>query len=150
MLRYYFDDFSVGRVLELGAITLDKEAIVGFASQYDPQPFHIDEEAALDSPFGGLIASGWHTCSALMRLMCDAYILDSASIGSPGVEQIRWLKPVRVGDTLTARVEVVESRPSRSKSDRGSVLTDLIAVNQHGQTAMTMRSWCMFMKRPVA
>lgn len=148
MLRYYFDDFSVGQVFELGTVTLDKEAIVGFASQYDPQPFHIDEAAAQASPFGGLIASGWHTCSALMRLMCDTYLLDSASIGSPGVDQIRWLKPVRAGDTLTARVVVLESRPSRSKPDRGSVLIELSAVNQNGQTAITMRSWCMFGRRP--
>lgn len=148
MPRLFFEDFAVGQILPLGQVTLDSDAIIEFATRYDPQPFHIDAVAAKDSPFGGLIASGWHTCSAIMRLMCDAYLLESASIGSPGVENIRWKKPVRAGDTLTVSVEILESRPSRSKPGQGSILTEVIALNQHGETAMTMQSWCMLAARP--
>lgn len=148
MPRFYFEDFAVGQILPLGQVTLDSAAIIAFATRYDPQPFHVDPVAAKDSPFGGLIASGWHTCSAIMRLMCDAYLLESASIGSPGVENIRWKKPVRAGDTLTVSVEILESRPSRSKPGQGSILTEVIALNQQGETAMTMQSWCMLAARP--
>ena len=150
MPRFYFEDFSVGQILPLGQVTLDSAAIIEFVTRYDPQSFHIDEKAAQSSPFGGLIASGWHTCAVIMRLMCDAYLLESASIGSPGVEDIRWKKPVRAGDTLTVQVEILETRPSRSKPGQGSILTKVTAVNQHGEMAMTMESWCMLAARSAA
>jgi acyl dehydratase len=144
----YFEDFPVGVRRELGSRTLDEEQMVGFARQYDPQPFHIDAEAAKDSPFGGLIASGWQTCALTMRIMCDAFMLQAASLGSPGVDEVRWTKPVRAGDTLTAYSTVLEARPSRSKPDRGVIVSLTEVVNQHGDLVMTMRGMTMMATRP--
>ena len=103
-----------------------------FARKFDPQPFHVDEAAAKQSMFGGLIASGWHTCALAMRMMCDAYLLDAASMGSPGVEEIRWLKPVRPGDTLRVRCIVLEARPLESKPHVGLVRNRWEVLNQNG------------------
>lgn len=144
----YFEDFAPGEWIAFGEKTLNEAEIVSFAREFDPQRFHVDADAARDSPYGGLIASGWHTCSLLMRMMCDGYLLESASIGSPGVEEIRWLKPVRPGDTLTAERRVLEARPSSSKPDRGSVLSETRALNQNGEVVVTMRAWGMFLRRP--
>lgn len=143
----HFEDFFVGDDQALGSFSLTKEEVIEFALQFDPQPFHIDEAAAQASHFGGLIASGWHTCSRLMRLMCDAYLLDSASGGSPGVEALNWLKPVRPGDVITAVRKTLEVKPSRSKPDRGMVLSDTILTNQDGEVVMTMRGWMMLFRR---
>lgn len=145
--RYYWEDFPVGQVTEFGGITLSEEDIVRFAREFDPQPFHIDAEAAKHSMFGGLIASGWHTCGLAMRMMCDAYLLEAASLGSPGVDNIRWLKPVRPGDTLRVRCVVLEARPLESKPHVGLVRNRWEVLNQHGEEVMQMEGYGMFRRR---
>ena len=145
--KYYWEDFVVGDRLQLGSRTLTAEEIIEFAKQYDPQPFHVDPVAAEASFFGGLIASGWQTCGIVMRLMCDSYLNDSASLGSPGIDNIRWLKPVRPGDQLTAVREVVESRPSSSKPDIGIVKSRWLVTNQRDELVMSMEGLGMFRRR---
>jgi acyl dehydratase len=144
----YFEDFAVGTVFELGKRTLAEDEVLAFARAYDPQPFHTDPEAAARSIYGGLIASGWQTCAVVMRLMCDAYLLRAASMGSPGVDEVRWLAPVRPGDTISARMEVVEARASASKPDRGVIRSRWTATNQDGTTVLTMLGMGMFRRRP--
>lgn len=139
-IEYYFEDAAAGDVLELGSRTVSEAEILAFARDFDPQPFHIDPEAAGQSIFGGIIASGWHTCALTMRLMVDGFLSRAASLGSPGVEQIRWLRPVRPGDTLTARLVVLNVRPSQSKPDRGAVQMRTEVTNQAGEVVMTMES----------
>ncbi|MBM3391389.1 MAG: MaoC family dehydratase [Betaproteobacteria bacterium] len=145
--KYYWEDFPVGKVTEFGGITLTQEEIMRFARDFDPQPFHIDEEAAKHSMFGGIIASGWHTCGLAMRMMCDAYLLESASLGSPGVENVRWLKPVRPGDTLHVRCVVLEARPMESKPHIGLVRNRWEVINQHNEEVMQMEGYGMFRRR---
>ena len=140
----YFEDYAVGEVFEFGEYVVDEQELVEFGRAYDPQPFHTDAEAARKTHFGGLIASGWHTCSMLMRLMVDNYISPAASLGSPGIDQIRWTQPVRPGDRLNARATVVETRRSRSKPDRGLVRTDYEVYNQQRELVMTMSSMGLF------
>jgi acyl dehydratase len=144
----YFEDFPPGNVRESPARTVARDEIFTFAGQFDPQPFHLDEEAAKRSIFGGLLASGWHTCAIHMRLMWETYLKDTASMGSPGVDEIRWLKPVRPGDTLRVRFTVLEATPSRSKPDRGVVRSLSEVLNQHGDVVMTVRGLGMFARRP--
>ena len=127
---------------------MSRDEIVAFAKDFDPQPFHIDEAAAARSVFHGLLASGWHTTAIFMRMMWDAFLHDAASLGSPGVDEIRWLKPVRPGDTLRARFTVVDVTPSRSKPDRGIVRTFAEILNQDGEVVMTHRGMGMFGRRP--
>jgi acyl dehydratase len=146
--KYYWEDFAVGTVREFGGMKLEKAEIVRFATDWDPQPFHVDEEAAKRSPYGGLIASGWQTCAAAMRMCCDAYLLDAASVGSPGVENVRWVKPVRPGDTLKVRLEVLEARPLKSKPGVGLVKNRWQLFNQHGEEVMQMEGYGMFLQRP--
>jgi len=143
----YLEDFEVGQSAEVGSFSMTKEEIIEFATRFDPQPFHIDEAAAATSPFGGLIASGWHTCAKLMRAMCDAYLLKAASAGSPGIENISWLKPVRPGDVISVARETEKVNPSRSKPDRGMVLSKFTLTNQNGDVVMTMSGWGMFFRR---
>ena len=145
--KYYWEDFPVGKVTEFGGIMLTQEDIVRFAKEFDPQPFHVDEDAAKQSMFGGVIASGWHTCALAMRMMCDAYLLESASLGSPGVENIRWLKPVRPGDTLRVRSVVLEARPLESKPHIGLVRNRWEVLNQNGEEVMQMEVFGMFKRR---
>lgn len=147
MPRWYFEDFSPGFVLEADGPTVTAEEIVAFARQYDPQPFHVDPEAAKSSLFGGLCASGWHTASLCMRMMCDAYLLDAASLGSPGIDELRWTKPVFAGDRLKWKMTVLEQRPSRSRPEMGSVLSKWEVFNQKGEPVMHMTGWGMFKKR---
>jgi acyl dehydratase len=144
----YFEDFKPGDVIELGSRTITKDAIIAFAREFDPQVFHLDDEAARGTIFGGLIASGWHTGSLMMRLLYDAVIKDTISLGSPGVDQMRWLKPVRPGDTLSGRMTVTESVPSRSKSDRGTVRSVLEMRNQHGDVVLTINGMSLLGRRP--
>jgi acyl dehydratase len=144
----YFEDFPAGDVRESAPRRLTREEIIAFASQFDPQPFHTDDEAARRSVFGGLLASGWHTTAILMRLMWETFLKDAASLGSPGVDEVRWLKPVRPGDTLRARFTVVEAVPSRSKPDRGVVRSFTEVLNQHGEIVMTVRGLGIFGRRP--
>jgi acyl dehydratase len=144
----YLEDFPVGVRRRLGSKLVDEDEVIRFATEFDPQPFHIDKEAAAQSFYGGVIASGWHTCSMTMRIMVDNYLIDAASLGSPGIDELRWLRPVRPGDTLTVYSTVEEMVPSKSKPDRG-VLTTLSEVeNQTGEVVMTMRGKSMMKKRP--
>lgn len=146
----YWEDFSPGEVVELGRHTFTEEEIVAFARAFDPQLFHTDPQAAKGLFFGGLIASGWHTCVIAMRLMVCEYIGRSASAGSPGVENIRWLVPVRPGDTITYRRVTLEARPSTSMPGVGLVRSRSEALNQRGETVMTMEGWGMFGRKPNA
>ena len=140
----YWEDFAVGDVTEFGPVTVSAAEIVEFASRYDPQPFHLDEEAGKTSPFGGLIASGWHTTALFMGMFVRAVLLDSASLGSPGVEEIRWTAPVRPGDTLTSRSTVAEVRPSSTNPRRGTVFTTNEVFNQNGIVVMTLKARGLF------
>lgn len=144
----YWEDFAPGTVREFGGHTLTREEIVRFAGEFDPQPFHLDEEAGRASLFGGLAASGWHTCALMMRMMCDAYLLDSASLGSPGLDAIRWLKPVLVGDTLSVRMEILEARPMNSRPTIGLVRARWTVLNQRGEAVLTTEGSNMFQRRP--
>ena len=148
--RFYWEDFAPGFVMKLGQTTVTREAVLAFAAQFDPQPFHLDDAAAAGSLFGRLAASGWHTCSMAMRLMCDAYLNDSASLGSPGIDSLRWLKPVYPGDTLGGEMEVLEARVMNSKPQVGLVLSRWRLFNQDGVDVMTMQGWGMFGRRPQA
>jgi acyl dehydratase len=144
----WWEDFKVGERSEMGRHTFGEEEIVAFARQFDPQPFHLDAKAAAGTPFGGLIASGWHTCAVGMRLMVDQYIGRTVSLGSPGIEDIRWLRPVRAGDTLTYSRTVTESRASTTRAGVGLVKHRWEAVNQSGQTVLTMEGWGMYGRKP--
>ncbi len=148
--RLYWEDFTVGSVKEFGAMPVERDAVIDFASRFDPQPFHTDEAAARDSLFGGLCASGWHTCSMAMRMMCDEYLLESASLGSPGIDELRWLRPVFPGDTLRMRVEVLAARPMGSRPGVGLVQSRWTLLNQQGDPVLTMQGWNMFRRRDAA
>ncbi|MGV3620028.1 MAG: MaoC family dehydratase [Archangium sp.] len=147
MPRWYFEDFTPGLVLEGKGSTVTEKDIVTFATQFDPQYFHLDDEAAKSSLFGKLCASGWHTAAMCMRMMCDAYLLDSASLGSPGIDQLRWVKPVFVDDTLHFKMTVEQQKPSQSKPHMGSVLAKWEVFNQNDELVMHMTGWSMFRKR---
>jgi acyl dehydratase len=142
----FFEDFAPGQRFRTGSRSLSEEEIVEFARKWDRQFFHLDAEAARSSIFGGLIASGFHTLLVTFDLVVEAAIWTESSQGSPGMEQLRWLKPVRPGDTLTVEVEVVETTPSR-RGDRGYVVWDHTTRNQHGETVMTFRSTGIMMRR---
>jgi acyl dehydratase len=146
----WWEDFKVGERSEMGRHIFATDEIIAFARQFDPQPFHTDADAARDTPFGGLIASGWHTCAVGMRLMVENYIGRTVSLGSPGIDDIRWLKPVRAGDTLTYSRIVIESRASASRAGVGLVKHRWEAVNQSGETVLTMEGWGMYGRRPAA
>ncbi|QGZ61059.1 MaoC family dehydratase [Paraburkholderia acidisoli] len=139
-----YEDLEVGKRYVVGSHTFERDEIVRFASEFDPQPFHVDEAAAGSSMFGGLVASGWHTCSVMMGMLVRHFLKDSTSMGSPGVDDIRWLKPTRVGDTLTMTNIVVDKRVSASKPDRGIVETRWEGHNQHGELIVTVRSKALF------
>jgi acyl dehydratase len=134
----YLEDYRPGSTYQFGAIEVTEKSITEFAREFDPQPFHVDPEAAAEGPFGGIIASGWHTSAMMMRLFADHYLSRVASLGGPGVDELRWLLPVRPGDRLTLRVTVLEARRSRSKPDRGLVRTHAEMVNQNGEPVMTV------------
>lgn len=129
-MTVYFEDVSAGDVEEYGERTITKEAIVDFAEEFDPQPFHVDEEAAEQSQFGGLIASGWHTASVCMRLLVDGILSEWAGMGARGLEELTWHAPVRPGDTLSIRSEVLETWKSESNPERGYVRWRLEGINQ--------------------
>lgn len=139
-----YEDLEVGKRYVIGSHTFGREEVVQFAEQFDPQPFHLSEAAGEASMFGGLVASGWHTCSIMMGMLVRNFLKDSTSMGSPGVDEIRWLKPTRVGDTLTMTNTVVSKRVSQSKPDRGIVETLWEGHNQHGELIVTVRSKALF------
>jgi acyl dehydratase len=132
----YFDDYAPGTTYDCGSVSVSEADIIAFAKEYDPQPFHVDPVAAASGPFGGLIASGWHTAGLVMRLIVDNYLAAEASLGSAGLDELRWPAPVRPGDTLRVRATVLEARRSLSKPDRGIVRILIEAENQDGQTVM--------------
>jgi acyl dehydratase len=145
--RYCFEDFKPGHVFEHGARTLEEQEIIDFARAWDPQRYHVDPEAAKATPFGGLIASGWQSCGVAMRLMCDAYLNESSCVGSPGIDEIRFLRPVRPGDTLRFRSTVLESAPSRSRAERGTVTFRWELLNQDGEVVLSMVGRQLYLKR---
>ena len=136
----YFEDYVDGAVHDFGSIPVQESEVVDFAKRFDPQPFHMNPELAKHSIYGGLIASGWHSASLMMRLFVEHYLSHVASLGSPGVDELRWLKPVRPGDVLSLRVTVSETSRSRSKPDRGIVNSYVETLNQNGEIVMTMKA----------
>ena len=146
--NWYFEDFFVGQEIPLGARTVGEEEIVAFARQFDPQPFHVDHDAAGASIFGGVIASGWHTCSMMMRLVVDGLMSESSSMGSPGLDKVRWLLPVRAGDTLRVSYVTTEVKASVSRPDRGVVWSRWQAHNQHDELVCIIEGMGMFGRRP--
>ena len=146
--RWYFEDFFPGQEMELGSRSVTEQEIIEFATDFDPQPFHVDREAAKDSIFGGVIASGWHTCSMIMRIVVDSVLGNSASMGSPGLEKVRWILPVRPGDTLSVRYITTQVKASASRPDRGVVWSTWEARNQDGQLVCTVDGMGMYGRRP--
>ena len=144
------EDFPVGEVIVFGDRIVTQEEIIAFAREWDPQPFHLDAEAAKDSQIGELIASGWHTGSLVMRMMCDAYLLRAASEGAPGIDEMRWLKPVRPGDRLSVRRTTLAARVSRSRPQIGIVDFQFEAMNQTGETVMLLKSAAFIRRRTEA
>jgi len=147
-VSWYFEDFFPGQEIPLGSRTVSEEEIIDFATQFDPQPFHINHEAAAASPYGGVIASGWHTCSMMMRMVVDGMMASASSMGSPGLDKVRWIVPVRAGDTLTVSYLTTAVKASASRPDRGVVWSTWQAVNQHGQLVCTIEGMGMFGRRP--
>ena len=144
----YFEDFPTGLSVELGSVTLSAESIMAFAREYDPQPMHVDPVRAAESIYGGLIASGWQTAASYMRLLVDEVIGPSASLGSPGLDNLRWLKPVKPGDTLRGRFTVLEAKLSRSRPDWGIVRSRGEMLNQAEEVVMQIEAVNFFGRRP--
>ncbi len=142
-----FEDFQVGATISSGTKRITTEEIVEFASEFDPQPMHMDEEAGMASLLGGLGASGWHVCAIAMRMFCDGFLLNSTSQGAPGVEHVRWKKPVLAGDTLTATSTVIGKRVSKSRPDLGFVTMQHHLTNQNGEVVTEMRNTGMMLLR---
>jgi acyl dehydratase len=147
-MNWFFEDFYVGQEIALGSKLVTEQEIIDFATQFDPQPFHVDREAAAGSIYGGVIASGWHTCSMMMRIVVDNFMAASSSMGSPGLDKVRWLLPVRGGDTLTVSYLTTAVKGSASKADRGVVWSTWRAVNQHGEEVCIIEGMGMFKRRP--
>ena len=147
-LNRYFEDYIPGAIHEFGSITVEESAIIEFARKFDTQVFHLDPVAARETMYGGLIASGWHTAALMMRLYVDHYLPTTASLGSPGIDELRWLKQVRPGDVLSLRVTILEANRSRSKPDRGIVRSFLEVMNQTGEVVMTMKGVNLLLCRP--
>jgi acyl dehydratase len=144
----FFEDFAPGQEIDLGERTVSEEEIIAFATQFDPQPFHIDHAAAEASMYGAVIASGWHTCSMMMRIVVDGMMAKASSMGSPGLEKVRWILPVRAGDTISVTYLTTAVKASDSKPDRGVVWSTWKAVNQHGELVCTIEGMGMFGRRP--
>jgi acyl dehydratase len=146
--KLHWEDFIVGSVDEYGPRTVTRGEIIAFAAEFDPQPMHMDEDFARSTMLGGLAASGWHTCSIGMRMIVDGFMGNSASLGSPGIDEVRWFKPVRPGDQLTLRRTVLESRPLKSRPDWGMVRFRFELINQAGDVMMIQENVNMFGRRP--
>ena len=136
----WFEDYVPGTVHDLGSVAVDEHEVIAFARQFDPQPFHLDTERAKKSAFGGLIASGWHTASMVMRLIVDNYLSEISSEGSPGIDELRWLRPVHPGDQLSVRITILDARRSRSRPERGIVRSQIETLNQDGEIVMHLTS----------
>lgn len=144
----WFEDYPAGLVVECGTVGVSAEEIIAFGQLYDPQDFHVDAERAAKGPFGGLVASGWHTASLMTRLFVTRYLCGESSLGSPGIEELRWPAPVRPGDKLSVRCNVLEARPSRSKPDRGLIQTLVEVRNATGEVVMSARILNLVRRRP--
>jgi acyl dehydratase len=144
----YFDDFEIGERFESRGATVSESQILDFALTYDPQPFHLDTDAAAQSPYGGLIASGFHTLALAFRMFYQEKVINACSMGSPGMSELRWLAPVRPGDTIRSLAEVKDKRPSRSRPDRGRVEMAFEVRNQHGDVVMTFATTIILARRP--
>jgi acyl dehydratase len=149
-ILYYWEDLAVGSVRELGSVSVTAEEIQDFAEQFDPQPFHLDELAGRRSIYGNLCASGWHTCALAMRLTVQNFLNESSSMGSPGLETLRWLKPVYPGDTLKLKHTILESRGLRKRPEIGLVRSAWEMFNQNGEKVMHMEGYGMFRRREPA
>lgn len=150
MTRFAFEDFPVGETVSFGEKTVTEEEIIAFAKAFDPQPVHTDPEAAKASLLGGHCASGWHTIALFMRMMCDEFLLESTSIGSPGVEELNWKQPVRPGDTLSVARTCLSARVSGSRPDMGICVFRYDVMNQTGAIVMTMTVTQLFTRRQAA
>ncbi|HSV36263.1 MAG TPA: MaoC family dehydratase [Ramlibacter sp.] len=146
-IKYYWEDLAPGSVRDLGTVTPSIEEMLDFAEQFDPQPFHVDEAAGRRSIYGNLCASGWHTCSLAMRLTVENFLNDSSSMGSPGLESLRWLKPVYPGDTLRLKHTITESRALRKRTDIGLIRSNWEMFNQNGEKVLQMEGYGMFRRR---
>ena len=147
----YLEDLEVGQKASFGTYHVTREEVIDFASKYDMQPFHLDDEAAAKTHFGRIAASGWHTCAMTMAMIArDVVDTEQAGLGSPGVDELRWLKPVYPGDTLRVESEVIEVRPSRSKPEIGSVRSAVTVLNQDDVAVMTFTSIVLMQRRPAA
>jgi acyl dehydratase len=146
-ITYFWEDMAVGQVRDLGTISPSREEIIAFASQFDPQPFHLDDAAGAASVFGGLCASGWHTCAMAMRLMVMNFLQQTSSLGSPGLENIQWKKPVYPNDTLRLQTTVLETKPMGRRPDVGMTRNLWEMFNQHGDKVLHMEGWGMFRRR---
>ena len=147
MTRLYWEDFVAGTVAEYGPRAVSREEIIAFAAEFDPQPMHMDEEFARSTMLGGLAASGWHTCAIGMRLIVDGFMGDSDSLGSPGIDEVRWLRPVRPGDRLTLRRTILETRPLKSRPGWGLVRFRFELINQAGEKVMIQENVNLFGRR---
>jgi acyl dehydratase len=150
MAGQYLEDFAVGQVFNTGRLRVDKEMILAFAKQFDPQPFHLNEEAARQTPFRGLAASGWHTAALTMRLMVDGEFTPVGGILGVGFDDLSWPRPVRPGDELHAKSEILEVRPSKSKPDRGLIRVRTTALNQNDEAVMMFTGNLLVPRRPIA
>jgi len=144
----YFEDYVEGDIYRFGNIAVEAHEVIAFAQRFDPQSFHVDPDAARSTPFGGLIASGWHTAGLTMRLYVDHYLSHVASLASPGVDELRWLRPVRPGDALSLRVTVLKAVPSKSKPNRGVVTSFIEVFNQADEAVMTFKCVNIIGRRP--
>ncbi len=150
MIDLYFEDFPVGHVIDLGEKRVTREEIIEFATEFDPQPHHLDDEAANASILKGLSASGWHTCAIMMRMLCDGLVHRAASMGSPGIDEVRWMKPVRPDDLLTMRGEVKSARVSKSRKEMGIVDIEWSLSNQREQVALMRATGLYRVRNPEA
>ena len=148
MPKFYFEDFAPGSVDIWGERLVTRDEVVGFAREFDPQPHHLDDAAAEASILKGLSASGWHSCAIAMRMACDWFLLDTAAMASPGVDEVRWKRPVRPGDVLALRRTILETRVSGTKPDRGFVPMLWELVNQSGETVMSLQATTIVARRP--
>ena len=148
--RLHWEDFPVGSTREFGALRVTREEVLEFAAKFDPQPFHLDDAAAKKSLFGRLSASGWHTCAMTMRMTVDAVLSQSTSLGSPGLDNLRWQKPVYPDDVLSVRLTTIDARPMASRPEVGLVLSTWETLNQHGDVVLQMQGWGMFKRRHAA
>jgi acyl dehydratase len=148
MTMHYLEDFAAGQIFNTGRLSVDKEQIVTYAKQFDPQPYHLDEDAARKSPFQGLAASGWHTAGLTMRLLVDGELKPAGGILGVGFDNLSWPRPVRPGDELYAKSEIIEVRPSKSKPDRGMIRVQTTTYNQKDEPVMIFIGNLLVPRRP--